>query len=413
MKNNIAILAALAITSPAFADELIRMTGSTAYRAQTHTALVTATPAGLGFTQIAFTGSSASGAKYAIYEKGTSPNKTTLKTNWTGSVAGVLTVAQQRTDVLWLPDVGTSTPNGTVVAGGGNTENRAIETGPGTAPDIAFSDCAQTSTIFRTPVLQDNVVGIVQFRWITNYNSPINSINYQQVRAVFGTSTGVPLSMFTGNVADSGKRVFGIGRDQDSGTRVICLAETGLGATSNVIHWQTGLNTGTGAVDTLIPWPAYTLFGLPVDEGNGGYASGGDLVRSMRYSSTAVSVGGGPAEECYFVAMVGVNDVSTALAAHNPPTTVGAGPAKVISFENNDGPSFGASATAVSEIIKNGSFPCWSYLHCMHLNLTGAKLTFYNDVVALLQGTVSNNLSVNNMNVQRLGLGDGTVILPK
>ena len=413
MKNNIAILAALAIASPAFADTTIRMTGSTAFRAQTHTALVTASPAGMGFTQIAFTGSSASGAKYSIYEKGTSPNKTILKTSWTGSVGGIQTVANARTDVLYLPDVGTSTPAGAVVAGGGNSESRAIETGPGTAPDIGFADNSQTSTIFRTPVLNDNVCGIVQFRFITNYNSPITSINYQQARAVFGTSTGVPLSMFTGNPADSTKKVYGIGRDPDSGTRVICLAETGLGATSTVVHWQPGLNTTTGKVDTLIPWPAMTLFGLPIAEGNGGYASGGDLVRAMRYDTTTVSVAGGPAEECYFVAFVGVNDVATALAAHNPPSTVGAGPAKVISFEGNDGTSFGSSATAVAEIIKNGSFPAWSYLHCFHLNATGDKLTFYNDLVSLLQSSVSNNISLGNMQVERLGLGDGTVILPK
>ena len=393
MKNKFALLAglaAVALSNPVNA-ETIRMTGSTAFRAQTHAAILAD-----GWTQTAFTGSSASGAKFAIYSKGSD----LIKTSWTGSVAGIQTVAQQRTDVKWLPDT---------ASGGSLAEAAATETGAGTAPDIGFADNAQSSSIFRTPVLTDTVCGIVQFRWITNYNSPITKINSQQARALF-QSGSLPLSFFTGNSADVTKKVYGLGRDPDSGTRVICLSETGIGANSTVVHWSPTLS-GT-AVTALAPWPVQTVFGVTFSEGNGGYSSGGDLIKAMRYDTSAVSVNGGPAEEIYFVSHVGVNDVATGLAAHNPPTTVGAGPCKVIDYENNgDSDALGSAATSVAHTFVNGTNPCWSYLHCFHNGLTGTKEAFYNNFVAALGASVSNNLSLATMNVERNS--DGGTILPK
>jgi hypothetical protein len=402
MKNKIALLAglaAVAFSNPVNA-ETIRLTGSTAFRAQTHAAILAD-----GWTQAAFTGTSASGAKYAIYTKGSD----VIKTSWTGSVAGIQTVAQQRTDVKWLSDIGAGDP--VVVGGGSNSENSADETGSGTAPDIGFADNAQAATIFRTPVLTNTVCGIVQFRWVTNYNSPITKINSQQARALF-QSGSLPLSFFTGNTADAGKKVYGLGRDPDSGTRVISLSETGIGANSTVVHWSPTLNNTTNKITALVPWPVSTAFGITFAEGNGGYVSGGDLIKAMRYDTATVSVAGGAAEEAYLVACVGVNDVSTGLAAHNPPTTVGAGPCKVIEYENNgDSNALGSAATAVAHTFVNGNNPMWSYLNCFHNGLTGTKLTFYNNFVAALAASVSNNLSLATMNVERNS--DGGVILPK
>ena len=110
---------------------------------------------------------------------------------------------EQRTDVKWLPDVGT----GGVVAGSGNSETLAAV--DGIPADIAFSDCYQSSTVFKTPALTDVVFGVVQFRMVTNYGvagvNPITSISYQQARALFTSANGLPLSMFTGNSADTTK----------------------------------------------------------------------------------------------------------------------------------------------------------------------------------------------------------------
>jgi hypothetical protein len=401
------ILVAATLTTaltPAFADDSVRLTGSTAFRALTHTALTAATPTGLGFTQVAFTGTSASGAKYAIYERGISPNKTTLKTSWTGSAGGVQAVVQQRTDLKWLPDVGTSG----VVAGSGNAE--ALAATDGIAADIAFSDSYQASTPFPFPTLTDTIVGVVQFRMVTNYGvagaNPITSMSYQQARALFTSATGLPLSFFTGNAADT-TRVYGVGRNADSGTRITFLSETGVGANASVIHWQPA-TSGT-AVTSLAQWPAETLFDINYAAGNSGYESGGDLARIMRYDTSSVSVSGGPAAPCYFVALVGKSDAATVLAAHNPPSTVGGGPGKIIKLNNED--TNALNSAQIADSIKNGQNPLWSYLHMLHNGITGSKLTFYSDLGNLLKVANSSDIVLSQMRVERTG--DGETITAK
>ena len=408
-------LAAVAISSHASADVVIRLTGSTAYRSNTHTALTTATPTGLGFAQTAFTGTTASGgsaaasgAKYAIYEKGATPNKITIKTNWTGSVGGIQAVAEQRPDVKWLPDVGTSG----IVAGSGNNETSAAT--DGVPADIAFSDSFQSSTVFKTPLLADTICGIVQFRMVTNFGpggvNPITSVNSQQIRALLTSNVGLPLSVFTGNSADTAK-VYGIGRDPDSGTRVSLLTEAGLGANGTVVHWSPTSAGGTVSgisgnnVTSLEAWPPSTLFGINYEEGNGGYASGGDLARLFRLNTAAVSVKGAAAAPCYFIAAVGKSDADTVIA----PTGSGAGAGKVIKYENADDNAL--TSAQVADNIKNGVYPLWSYLHCLHNGLTGDKLAFYSDLTLLLKNSTSSNIKLDDMKVERII--DGATITVK
>jgi hypothetical protein len=398
--SNLFAAAAIAATSAssAYADVTVRLTGSTAFRSNTHSALTAASPTGLGFTQVAFTGSSGSGAKFAIYEQGSSPTKTVIKTSWTGSVAGVQAVVQQRTDLRWLPDGTTGSVAETVAV---------VETTPA---DIAFSDCYQSSTPFPTPTITDTIVGVVQFRMVTNFGpggvNPITSMTYQQARALFTSATGLPLSFFTGNAADTA-RVYGIGRNPDSGTRVTLLAETGVGANATVVHWQP--TTSGTTISALAPWPAETLFGINYAAGNSGYESGGDLARVLRYDTAAVAVNGGATAPCYFVALVGKSDAATVLAAHNPPTTVGAGPGKVIKLSNEDGNAL--SSAQIAESFKRGQNPLWSYLHVMQNGLTGDKATFYTNLTTLLTTSASSDIVLSQMGVERQG--DGETITAK
>jgi hypothetical protein len=277
--------------------------------------------------------------------------------------------------------------------------------------DIAFSDAYQSSTPFTSPVLTDEIIGVVQFRMVTNYgvggSNPITSMTYQQARALFTSSNGMPLSFFTGNATDSSTRVYGIGRNPDSGTRVTFLAETGIGVASTVVHW---LPTFSGnAITNIVPWPAETLFGINYAVGNSGYVSGGDLSRIMRYDTSNVSVNGQPAAPCYFVAFIGKSDAATVLAAHNPPSTVGAGPGKIIRLNNEDNNSLTSAQIATS--IELGQNPLWSYQHVMHNGLTGEKLTFYTELTTLLKIIPSSDIALDDMQVERTG--DGETITAK
>lgn len=474
MKKSITLLAGLAAaaisTQASAADLVVRFTGSSAFRGLVDTKLTAASPAGLGYTRQA----GASGSTYQVYTKVTNtPNtgdKTIITTSWTGSVAGIKTVASGDGTVNFLPtDSTVAAPVLTPVAN--FTPVQAV-------PDIAFSDVFQSSTLYTTPTLTKTRVGIVQFRALTNFgkggvfttaaastsgattitvadatgvevgmtvtsatagfasgtkvtaisgadltlsvattadiasgvsvsigSNPITKVNYQQLRALFSTSTGLPLSVFTGNSADTAK-VYGIGRDPDSGTRITLLAESGIGANSTVTHWQPHVSTtNTNAIDTMIPWPISSAFGVTFDEGNGGYASGGDLAKIMRYSTSSVAVSGGTAAPCYFISFAGTGDASTVIAASG----VGAGPGKILTIENAD--ADGASLATLASDIAQGKNPMWSYEWCYHNGLTGDKAQLYTDLTTLMAGSQNGLLGLADMKVQRLI--DGGTILPK
>lgn len=398
--------AALTTTAPA-ADLVIRLTGSSAFRGLVDTKLTAASPAGLGFTRQA----GASGSSFQVYTQTTnSPNpgdKTIVKTSWSGSVGGIKTVASADTTVPFLPN--TSTIASPVLADATDT---------GTAPDIAFSDVRQETTLYTSPALVKTKVGIVQFRAITNYNSPITKVNYQQLRVLFGTSTGVPLSSFVPG-ASSTTMVYGIGRDPDSGTRITLLAESGIGANSTVTHWSPSTTTYDGngnvvstvsgisgnSIIALEPWPKSTAFGVTFQIGNGGYSSGGSLAQAMRYDTSAVSVSGGPAAPCYFISFASTGDAATCIS----PTGVGAGPGHILTIENND--SDIASTTQLSQDIANGLNTMWSYEWCYHNSLpAGGKLDFYTAITSLMASSANGGISLSDMKVHRLT--DGGPILP-
>lgn len=419
MKKSILLVAGLAAaaftTQSSAADLVIRLTGSSAFRSLADTKIV-----GLGFTRVA----GLSNGTWVNYQKVTNtPNsgdKTILKTNWSGSVAGIKTVATSDTTVPFLPDAFTN---------GGAATNSGNATDTGTAPDIAFSDVFQSSTLYTTPTLSKSKVGVVQFRAVTNADSPITKVNYQQLRALFTTSTGLPLSSFTGNTFDAGTKVYGIGRDPDSGTRITFLAETGIGANSTVVHWHPKASASvTDACEALVPWEPSTAFGTTFAEGNGGYASGGTLAGVMRLKTGAsnglggVKVGpSGPATAnntpdystaltataapCYFISFAGLSDVATILGAAN---ATGA-PGHVLTIENND--SDISSTTQLSADVMNGLNTMWGYEWMYHNGLTGDKLQFFTDLASAVSSTANAGVSLADMKVQRLI--DGGVILPK
>ena len=403
MKTKFALLAglaAVALSTPAFADDIIiRITGSTAMRSQINATLTTATPTGLGYTLAAWTTNSAgaaTGAKYHVYTKGTTPNKITILTSWSGSVAGIQAAAQNLTGLKWLPEA-TADITGTL------GESTAVADNTNKA-DIAFSDVWQKASVFNTPLLTDTIVGVVQFRWVTSYGSPITNITPQQARVLYETGK-LPLSFFTGNTPDASTFVYATGRDPDSGTRVTAFAETGLGTNPTVIQHKATLNTVTGAVDEIYPYAATTLFGIPLVQGNTGESSGGNLAAFFRYNTSSVPVktaAGGSvvtaAAPVHFIGYLGTSDAATATAAasgvQNPGVIVG---------YNGVNPS--SSGTALADAIKRGNYHFWSYLHAMHNGITGDKATFYTDLTTVLKGTAASNIKLTDMLVERFSDG--------
>src|SRR6266404_1635652 len=133
-----AIIAVLCPGYSAQADVTIRITGSTAFRSATNTAIRNILSS--GNPQIAYDSGATSftGASYNTFV-GTLPGVTgtvTVKTSWSGSVAGIRDVAQANSLKFFADGVATSTGAGTADPAPTATEG---------VPDIAMGDNTQAS----------------------------------------------------------------------------------------------------------------------------------------------------------------------------------------------------------------------------------------------------------------------------
>lgn len=364
---------ACAFAATASAQTVIRITGSTAYRGATHTAITKILNAGFTY---GYTGGTLSGASQAIFT-GTANvagnPAVIIKTGWSGSVGGVQTVSKNL-NVNFLPNSTTQSTGGTSGATAGT------EAG---IPDVAMSDTFQSSTDFITPVLRDTVVGVVPFKWVANAGAPagLNNVTPQLAQALW-SSGQIPLSLFSGLTADATITVNAIGRDPDSGTRLTAFAESGVGVSSIVTQFQPTVSGG--AVTSQQPWPASTINGIPVAVGNGGYASGGTLAGVMGNTSLA-GIGG------YYITYLSTGDATTAINAGG----------KELAY---NGVTY--SLTALQE----GLYTFWGYEHLMYRNsYTGTGKTVADKLATQLR-TVDATVLTGTMKVNRAT--DGGLITP-
>jgi hypothetical protein len=175
--------------------------------------------------------------------------------------------------------------------------------------------------------------------------------------------------MFTGNAADAGTTVYATGRDEFSGTRITCLAETGAGVFSQV-------NQYTGTVTSNVATLSFV--------GNGGYSSGSGVSGLL----------GGTFPGGIILGYLGATDWASAVS----------GGATELAYN-------GVTLGTNSDLIRNGQYSFWGYLHQFRMTLTGDTLTFYNDLATALEGAPGTGLILTpSMNVERAA--DGAAITP-
>jgi hypothetical protein len=399
----------------ASADVELRITGATAFRAAVHAGLKT------GFfngnfqfahsnAEGAFSGAGRSVWKGPITGQGT----VTVRCTWSGSVTGIHSVAVATTGpieettllpVAYLTDANLTTP---ASPSGGEAFSKtatAVQTS-----HIAFSDCYQSSTIYSSPSLTDEVVGIIPFIWVVNdtgltYSTPVNpaspttlerygfdNITAQQARALMVQGAQRKF-LLTGNPADT-KRVYCTGRDIGSGTRVVCLAETGYGITKLLTHWQM---TGAGdSISKLKIWPTGTYpntTGNDPTPGNGGYTSGGTVAGHLiRKSdvSIALEAADGTAltptpAGIHIVAWVGTSDAKTAVD----------GGAAFLKYEGSSYTVFDGNLDGINDDdfkIHNGQYTGWSNEHIFYSSLTEDAGSSQLAVKDLLKTSINDNM---------------------
>jgi hypothetical protein len=391
------LVAALCLASVGLANgqTVIRLTGSTAYRANVHNAITHILSSGFTY---AYSGASLGGSQYAIFHGTVGADSVTIKTSWSGSEGGLQTVSHQD-NVLFYNDSVAGTTGGTPNVGTPSGGNSATE-----VPDVAMSDTFQSSSAFfglfrgqLYPTLSESPnspVGVVPFKFVvakTSAGGPpagLTNISFQLARTLFSTGQ-MALSMFTGNNADETFTVFATGRDPDSGTRLTATSETGLGATATVKQYQPQnagggvITTSGGTIDHFSPWPASVVNGIPVSTFNGGYASGGQLAAAMGNNTPAGTT---------VITYLGTNDAnSTAI------------PAGAVELSYNGVTLGGTSATDYNTVtaLTEGKYSFWGYEHLYYRNGTGGVVKTVADTVANQLKTTDAVVLLGNMKVSR------------
>jgi len=312
VKAALAALVALVAISSASAQTVLHITGSTAYRAAVYQAISDILTPGFVF---GYSGTTASKASQAIYTGTTKTGNISviIKTSFSGSVGGISTLAANLTigpggsftgGGGWLVD---STPQSTA-----GTPNAPANYDAAVTADVAMADCFQASAppIYRTPLLKDNIVGVVPFVFVATKGgtsilgsvTTSTSLVSEQVKDIF-VEGNLKLSELSGNSGDT-EAVLGVGRDEDSGTRIQALACSAIGIQTALQQYDPVNNSGNTEITGANLWPAVTLNGINYPQGDSGFSSGGSL-------ATEISLPHASTYSTWFVSYLGLNDAAT------------------------------------------------------------------------------------------------------
>lgn len=312
--------AVLLLASTASADVTVYLTGSSAFRGSTVTAirnLMTLTAAGHGY---AYTGTSFTGATDHIF-RGTMPSApalgvVTVKCRWTGSVAGIKALNNNGTaPFLAYPASNTAytlAPSGTPSVNADNLTNVVT-------PDIAMADNKQESTAYTGTALTSQKVGIIPFAWVSSKDAPagLTNITPQNAQALYKVGFA-SASLFTNNNADAqdqpgGTTVYAMGRDPHSGTRLVAFAESGIGVFQSVVQWAITGTSAANTVSTINLTNADASVDAP-NAGENGLTSGGTLADLLRNTTTNVTDQNfGFAGKACFIGYLGETDAARAV----------------------------------------------------------------------------------------------------
>lgn len=382
------ILAGLALTAlnSGAATRVFNLTGATAFRAATNTAIISML-GGQGTTQYAYVGASVTGTNQAIFV-GTLPqfpgDTIIVRTSTSGSTAGIASLVNN-SNVNYLPTTTTVSTGGTVVTAG--TEAAKAR--------FAFSDVSQDISNTPVPALTGGGVGIVPFIFVAQEGAPaaVNNMTDQIHEALWSTGS-LRASFFTNNPSDDTKFALATGRNNGSGTRATILAETQYGPFTNVV--QFGLDYGTTQSPTTPPFNVTSL-------GNNGYSSNSDVKKVLVEEPADISGG----SNFFFVSYLTVSDAIAATGYNElTGTSTGGEGATVMTYN-------GVRYSAAN--VYNGSYTLWGYQQLYQgISPTAEENTFDAALRAAIAPILTPDIGLpeTSMRVKRQG-GDGGLIVPK
>ncbi len=167
LKTLLAASILIAFTGLAEAETVVRITGSTAFRGATLTAIKNifdVSPA----VVYGYIGSSETGAGKSIYKGKINLQDVTIKTSWSGAVGGMYFVVSQDTTTQKYLEDGNALSAALTDTGTANLTDNASA---GQKADVCMLDHFQSTTPFKAPTypnLHTEQVGIIAFKWFAS-----------------------------------------------------------------------------------------------------------------------------------------------------------------------------------------------------------------------------------------------------
>lgn len=411
MKNTKSILmaaaAALTIAS-ASAQEVVYITGATAFRSAANNTLYSLYSNNLLASSGSSTTDSGAISLYFTNCLLTNGSRVDIAVTWTGSEGGMQTVASG-TNNKRVPfyDLAKLTSNSitSLTTGLAQPDTTNMLAGSLTSLQkgiIGCSDSFQASSRFQGgkkasdgatyTSLAVNAVGVVPYAPIASKgytntfpdrNMTLNNM-YQILTA--GFISGEKIS---GNTNHTTVKLFATGRNIDSGTRVIALATLKGGIADQLTQWK--VTAGSGTATAMVKHPATTINGIATSLGEGGETSGGTVAGYMTNvitSATTVTGTSKGSQTNYLVGYVSVADITAARR------TAGLVPLKFNGVEGrcHDNSSFTTLDAGYTNII-TGAYPWWGYEFVTYDNAVASAnaKAFANNFISQIKSFDSTN----------------------
>ena len=369
-----AAVAALSIAS-ASANEVIYITGATAFRSAANGTLFALYTNNLLAVSEPEATATASIALYFTNCVLTNGNTVDLAVTWTGSEGGMQSVASGTNNVtvpfydkaklasqgIIAKTFGVTTPNTATMAEDART---SLQKGI-----IGCSDSFQASSRFQGGkkssdgrtynALTLTEVGIVPYSLIASKgyattfpdrNMTLNNM-WQILTATIGTSG----QLISGKTNDAQVKLFAVGRNIDSGTRVITLANMKAALTDKVTQYR--VTATNGGITAMTKYPQTTINGIVVGVGESGESSGGTVAGWMTNTiPNSISLLGKGTSTNYLAGYVSVADITSARR------TAGLVTLKMNGVEGRcyDNATFTTLDAGYTNVI-TGAYPLWGY----------------------------------------------------
>jgi hypothetical protein len=349
--------------------QYVHVVGAPAYRQSGNDAItaVVAGFAGAGLTATSATTNTTASIESAKQNQWLIPNYASgvdlsINVTWAGSTAGFASVTSGSITQKYIADTNTGTVASPLVSAPVATTIQ---------PDFTLSDTFQATTVYNGTVklegptagayftktyqtLNASLLGVEPYRFVASPGSGLTNLTTLQAQLLFENGS-LPLSFFTGNNSDESTTVYALSRDPGSGSRLIALAETGVGPQSTIYTYEPTISGGsqdsqnnyvggtiTDPADNPRVYPAGLIPSTGVwdpNAGDTGYPSFGTTVQGTGLLQAITAT---PPSGAIFVTYLNIDDSTEAAAAG----------AVILSYNG---------ITYSSAAVAEGKYTFWSY----------------------------------------------------